>query len=316
MKPQSITSRHIENAIEYLKGGELVALPTETVYGLAASADNETAVKKIFEAKGRPAINPLICHIAGVEMAQNFAEFDDISLELAERFWPGPLTMVLPSKVSQIAPSVTAELPTIALRSPNHRHFLDIINGVNGPIAAPSANKSGKMSPTRAEHVKRDFDDEIAMILDDGPTRLGLESTVITVENRQVILLRHGAIPAEKIAEVIGYAPIAETKSMSPRSPGQLLKHYAPKTRIVLNSTAGEICLGFGTGGTLDLSPSQNTQEAAQNLFFMLEELDQIAQKRSKDCIHIAPIPNTGIGAAINDRLQRAAQATQNESNS
>lgn len=304
---ESITPRHLTRAFELLTQGHLVAIPTETVYGLGALATSEDAVQKIFAAKGRPAINPLICHVLDIEMANRFAFVDPIAKGLAHAFWPGPLTLVLPRKGEAIAPSVTAGLPTIALRAPAHHVMRKLIEMLDQPIAAPSANRSGRMSPTLPQHVARDFDD--ILILDDGPTAHGLESTVVTIENGRVILLRHGALPIEALADHLGYTPAQEAVTETPRSPGQLLKHYAPKTKLILNSTTGPITLGFGTGGTLDLSPSANVQEAAQNLFAMLQTLDERAQSQGISEIHIAPIPSTGIGAAIHDRLLRAAHS-------
>lgn len=303
MKPQAITSRQIETAANLLRVGGVVALPTETVYGLAARADSVEGVAKIFAAKNRPAINPLICHVSNMEMASNLVNFDKTALKLADAFWPGALTLVLPKNGETVADAVSAGLDTLAVRMPSHEGMRAIIEAVGAPLAAPSANRSGRMSPTRASHVERDMKDEIDLIIDGGPTEFGLESTVLSVRDGEVTILRHGAIAREEIEDFLGI-PINEiTTAKTPQSPGQLLRHYAPKTPLVLNSLKGEAQLGFGTGGTMDLSPRCDLKEAASHLFSMLEELDQLGA----DEIHIAPIPNYGLGVAINDRLTRAA---------
>ncbi len=303
MKPQAITLRQIDDAAHILRSGGVVALPTETVYGLAARADNADAVEKIFAAKNRPAINPLICHVSSIEMAKTLVEFDMLAIKLVEKFWPGALTLVLPKKNGTVDQAVSAGLETLAVRMPAHEGMLSIIEAVGAPLAAPSANRSGRMSPTLASHVARDMEDKIDMIIDGGPTKFGLESTVIAVRDGDVTILRHGAIALEDIEAVLGFKVSEVTTAKTPQSPGQLLRHYAPKTKLVLHSQKGEVQLGFGTGGTRDLSPSRNLQEAASNLFSMLEELDQMGAKE----IHIATIPHEGVGVAINDRLKRAA---------
>ena len=303
MKPHAITSRQIEDAAKILRDGGVVALPTETVYGLAARADDADAVAKIFAAKSRPAINPLICHVASLQMAKKLVEFSPMAERLADVFWPGALTLVLPKNGKKVAVAVSAGLDTLAVRLPAHTGMRAIIEAVGAPLAAPSANRSGRMSPTRAEHVSRDMDGLIDMIIDGGPTQFGLESTVLSVRDNLVTLLRHGAIAREEIEAVLGFEISTVTTSKTPQSPGQLLRHYAPKTTLVLNSTNGEVRLGFGTSGNLDLSPSRDLLEAATNLFAMLEELDHLGASE----IHIAPIPSQGVGVAINDRLTRAA---------
>ena len=303
MKPQAITSRQIETAANLLRIGGVVALPTETVYGLAARADSDAAVAKIFAAKNRPSINPLICHVSNMEMASDLVNFDKTALKLADAFWPGALTLVLPKNGETVANAVSAGLDTLAVRMPAHKGMRAIIEAVGAPLAAPSANRSGRMSPTRASHVERDMKDAIDLIVDGGSTEFGLESTVLSVRDEEVTILRHGAIAREEIEAVLGIAINEITTAKIPQSPGQLLRHYAPKTPLILNSLKGETLLGFGTGGMMDLSPDGNLKEAASNLFSMLEKLDQIGARE----IHIAPIPNEGVGVAINDRLTRAA---------
>ncbi len=307
------TSRQIEEAVAILRAGGIVALPSETVYGLAASALNEEAVAKIFTAKGRPSFNPLICHMSGIEMARDYVKFNDRAEALAQAFWPGALTLVLPKISADIAPNVSAGLETLAVRTPAHPTFHEVIAKLGTPIAAPSANLSGRLSPTRAEHVERDLQSRVNLIVDGGATEHGLESTVVLVDETQVVLLRHGAIPKSAIEACLGEDISEATQDdASPKSPGQLLKHYAPRTRIVLNASpkdAGtrDFWVGFGDGTAYDLSPSGDLREAARVLFDRLSQLDEIADDDS--VIYVAPIPNEGIGAAINDRLQRAAQS-------
>lgn len=313
-KTEPKTFRQIDEAAQILRDGGLVALPSETVYGLGARADNEAAVARIFAVKNRPAINPLISHVENLQMAQDYVEFEPLALDLAQAFWPGALTLVLPKRTDVIAPNVSAGLDTLAIRAPAHPVFHAVIAALGVPIAAPSANTSGKLSPTTAEHVRADIGDKIDAILDGGPTEFGLESTVVLVENGEVTLLRHGAIPAPAIEAAIGKPVLELTKSDAPKSPGQLLRHYAPRTPIVLNARADDarsvdFWLGFGDQSEYDLSPTGDLREAAHNLFARLAKLDAIASNGA--VIYIAPIPHHGIGVAINDRLERAAQSVE-----
>lgn len=300
------TADNIQRAAELLDAGGLVGIPTETVYGLGADATNGHAVAKIFEVKGRPTFNPLISHVSGLDQAETLAYFPKTALDLAEKYWPGPLTFVLPRLARCAAHDlVTAGLKTIAVRAPGHAVARQLLLTFNKPIAAPSANPSGELSPTCAEHVARTIGEDIDMILDGGQCAVGLESTVIEITNEAVYLLRPGSILEEDIAETINRPVLAAEGGI--KSPGQTLSHYAPKTRVILNATKAQdkgVLLGFGPiTGDINLSPVGDLREAAANLFAMLHELDHMKAKS----IAIAPIPMKGLGRAINDRLTRAA---------
>lgn len=301
-------SHGFAEAASLLQEGALVAFPTETVYGLGGDATNDTAVARIFEAKERPSFNPLIVHVADIEAAKNIAVFDDMSLRLAGAFWPGPLTLVLPLRPqAEIAPLVTAGLESIALRIPEHPVAQSLLEAFGGPIAAPSANPSGKVSPTRAEHVIQGLSGRIEAVLDGGACPVGLESTIIGLVDAPA-LLRPGGLPLEDIEECIGSKLSYGGDSSTPTAPGQLTSHYAPQMPIRLNaSTASsdEVLLGFGPDcakSTLNLSETGDLVEAAANLFHFLREIDGCGQK-----IAVSPIPEKGLGRAINDRLRRAA---------
>ncbi|MEM9356723.1 MAG: L-threonylcarbamoyladenylate synthase [Pseudomonadota bacterium] len=304
----------IAKAAEIIRAGQLVALPTETVYGLGADATNPEAVAKIFTAKGRPSFNPLIVHVASLELAGTLAEVTPLAERLAANFWPGPLTLILPRDEQRRIPDITvAGLDTIAIRIPNHPIALELLIKAEVPIAAPSANRSGHVSATTAAHVADDFGASVSLILDAGPTVHGVESTVIDATGSVPVILRPGAITAEALTDVIGAQP--ETRSShaaSPTSPGQLESHYAPNCRVRLNATdvrPNEHYLAFGPAvpdgiePLANLSPCGDLVEAATNLFAILRHIDQ----PGIDTVAIAPIPNTGIGVAINDRLRRAA---------
>ena len=306
----------IDEAARLIREGELVAFPTETVYGLGGDATNERAVAKIFEAKGRPQFNPLISHVLDAGEARRLVQWNDVADKLAARFWPGPLTLVLPrAKGSPIALLATAGLDTAAIRAPAHPMAQALIRAAGRPIAAPSANRSGAVSPTRAEHVAESLGDRVKLILDGGPCEVGLESTVLDLTTSTPTLLRPGGATREVIEAVIG--PVALSNAIpngdaAHKSPGQLASHYAPARPVRLNATnvaADEGLLAFGArppGGarqTLNLSPSGDLTEAAANLFAHLRALDQPANAR----IAVMPIPQTGLGLAINDRLRRAA---------
>ncbi len=287
-----------------LRQGRLVAFPTETVYGLGADATNGEAVAAIFAAKGRPRINPLIVHVPGLAEASLHGIFPDAARRLAETFWPGPLTLVVPRQPgSPLSLLVSAGLDTVALRAPAHAAARALLEAAGRPIAAPSANVSGRISPTTAAHVAEGLGDKVAMILDGGQTPLGLESTVIGFASERPVLLRPGATAREDIEAVVG--PLAAPDGKI-RSPGQLQSHYAPRAAVRLNALnvgAEELLLGFGAvEAALNLSPRGDLKEAAANLFAMLRALD----KRGK-AIAVSPIPATGLGEAINDRLRRAA---------
>ena len=300
----------ITEAARIIRAGRIVAFPTETVYGLGADATQGLAVARIFEAKGRPRFNPLIAHVLDLEAALGLAQFDEKALALARHFWPGPLTLVLPLSqhpIHRISELVTAGLKTVAIRVPAHPVARDLLAAAPVPIAAPSANKSGRVSPTRAEHVEADFGGEVDMILDGGSSEAGLESTIVTLAP-QPTLLRPGAIAREDIETVLD-CRLADFRQGKVQSPGQLLSHYAPRATLRINAGAalpGEALLGFGPLApktALNLSPTGDLREAAANLFAYLRALD--AQQPSG--IAVMPIQEAGLGEAINDRLRRAS---------
>ena len=294
-------------AAEILGHGGLVAMPTETVYGLAADAANPGAVVRLYEAKGRPRFNPLIAHVADPAMAAREAVFSPLAEQLAAAFWPGPLTLVLPvSDGGTVCDLARSGLDTVALRCPAHAAASALIRSFGRPLVAPSANRSGHVSPTSANHVAADLGERIDLILDGGPCPVGIESTILAVEGERVILLRSGAVPAERIAALLG-RPLERTSGDAVTAPGMLKSHYAPKARLRLNAKhaeAGEAYLGFGPGSRADMSLSctGDPAEAAANLFAMLRALDM-----RFDRIAVAPVPRDGLGEAINDRLARAA---------
>ena len=288
----------IAQAARILESGGLVAVPTETVYGLAARADSAEAVAKIYAAKGRPDFNPLIVHVAGLEQAERYAEFSPEARALAEAHWPGPLTLVLPRRTdARLAEAVTAGLPTVALRAPAHPAMRALLEAVDFPLAAPSANRSGFISPTCADHVLASLDGRIDMVLDGGPTTAGVESTIVAVRaDGSVEELRPGPL-------AVGVQGIGG----SIEAPGQLASHYAPGKPVRLNaSEAGpdEFLIGFGAvAGDCTLSASGDVNEAAARLYACLHEAARAPEPR----IAVAPVPNEGVGRAINDRLRRAA---------
>ena len=299
----------ISAAARMLREGGLVAFPTETVYGLGADATNGRAVAAIFAAKARPRINPLIVHVKDAAQAAEFAVFSPLAKVLAETFWPGPLTLVLPRHPEGcLSLLVSAGLDTVAMRAPSHPVAHALIAEAGMPLAAPSANPSGKVSPTRAAHVAEGLGGKLDMILDGGPAPIGIESTVIGFAGGPV-LLRPGAVPSADIEKITG--PLATPVKGAVTAPGQLASHYAPHARLRLNARSaepGEVLLAFGPDvpkgavQTLNLSPSGDLAEAAANLFAMLRMLDAGTQ-----AIAVMPIPATGLGEAINDRLKRAA---------
>lgn len=301
----------IAAAATALTAGRLVALPTETVYGLAADAANDAAVAAVFAAKGRPSFNPLIVHVLDRAMAERCADFDPVSARLADAFWPGPLTLVLPRRAHcPLSLLVSAGLNTVAVRAPAHPLARALLQRFGGPIAAPSANRSGHVSPTRLAHALDELGDAIAVGLDGGPCRAGLESTIVAVRPDHVALLRPGPIGAAEIAAVAGLPVRAPESSDRVEAPGQLASHYAPRARLRLNAVrpeSGEAFLAFGPapatdGPVLNLSPGGDLREAAANLFAHLRALDTEAA-----AIAVMPIPEEGLGVAINDRLRRAA---------
>jgi len=288
-----------------LRSGEVVAFPTETVYGLGADATNPDAVLRIYETKGRPRFNPLIIHVADLAMAETLAEFSPLARQLAG-FWPGPLTLVLPRKPSAgLSAIATAGLDSVGIRIPAHPLAQELIRAAGRPLAGPSANPSGKLSPTTAEQVLRGFQGRVP-VLDGGPANAGVESTILAVTGDTVTQLRAGALPREEAEALVGRAIAVAEEGGPVTAPGMLSSHYAPNARLrihVEHPSPGEAYLSFGDRpGTLNLSPGGDLREAARNLFAMLHKLDATA-----DRIAVAPIPNTGLGEAINDRLKRAA---------
>lgn len=299
----------LADAALILRSGGLVAMPTETVYGLAADAGNARAVARLYAAKGRPRFNPLIAHVADIEIAERCGVFCDLSRRLAAAFWPGPLTLVLPRRAdAPVSDLATAGLDTVALRIPDHPAARALLAAFGGPLAAPSANPSGAVSPTTAQHVAEGLGDKIDLILDAGPCRVGVESTVVAIMDGKAVLLRPGGLPRAEIEAITG--PLAAAgENAAPAAPGMLTSHYAPRAPLRLNAmepAAGEVYLGFGPGapeGALNLSSGADLAEAAANLFAYLRHLDAGAPR----AIAVAPVPEAGLGEAINDRLRRAA---------
>ncbi|HEY6629966.1 MAG TPA: L-threonylcarbamoyladenylate synthase [Rhizobiaceae bacterium] len=313
------TGEAMERALALLEAGEVVAIPTETVYGLAGDATNGAAVARIFEAKGRPRFNPLIAHVSGLAMASEIAVFDSLSEKLAQAFWPGPLTLVLPlAEGAAIHPLVTAGLDTIALRMPQG-FGAELIAHFGRPLAAPSANSSGRITSTTAQAVEADLGDKIPLIVDGGPTEVGVESTIVKVENGTLRLLRPGGIAAEVVEAAAGRLLLrgatAGVEAANVEAPGMLASHYAPDAAVRTDATSlrpGEALLAFGLQraegaddavAMLNLSPAGNLREAAANLFTYLQRLDATGART----IAVEPVPDTGLGEAINDRLSRAA---------
>lgn len=297
----------IAAAADVLRAGGLVAVPTETVYGLAARADSAPAVAQIYRAKGRPDFNPLIVHIPDLAAAERIAIFDERARQLAAAFWPGALTMVLPLREgAEIAPAVTAGLPTVALRCPAHPAMRAVLAATQLPLAAPSANRSGGVSPSRAEHVAESLGSAVGLVLDGGPCAAGIESTIVALRDGGWQVLRPGPITGEQIAALLG-APLQPEGSAGIEAPGQLASHYSPGKPVRLNAECAgpdEFMIGFGgVAGDVSLSPSGDLADAASRLYDCLHAAQRAPQTR----IAIAKVPDEGIGAAINDRLGRAA---------
>jgi len=297
-KTLPFSDQAIVEAARLILAGAPVAVATETVYGLAADASNADAVARIYEAKGRPGFNPLIVHVPNLAAAERIGEFDELARALAEEHWPGPLTLVVPLREDAgIASIVTAGLTTIGLRVPAHPAMQALLEAVGRPLAAPSANASGAISPTRAEHVMKSLGGRIPLIVDSGPTPRGIESTIVAATGGALRLLRRG--PVQVDAETVDSGQI--------EAPGQLASHYAPSKPLRLSVTDAaddEYLIGFGAiGGDTNLSPSGDLTEAAARLFDLLHLADASAKPR----IAVAPVPDQGLGTAINDRLRRAS---------
>lgn len=307
----------IKKAAQIIQEGGLVAFPTETVYGLGADALNPYAVAQIFEAKNRPTFDPLIVHVADMRQADILVQkFPSLALKLVEKFWPGPLTVVLPK--SQMVPDiVTSSLPTVAIRVPNHPLALELIRESGRPIAAPSANPFGGVSPTTAEHVRKSLGSKVEMILDGGPCSVGVESTIISFAEKEPVLLRPGGASLEEIQALIGHVQVHTTASEKPLAPGQLPQHYAPRTPMVLDESLESLPEGKKIGLLTFKEPQDSTpfravevlsykgdlREAAANLFAAMRRLDE----KGLDLIVAHPVPHEGLGRAINDRLYKAS---------
>ncbi len=306
------SDRGVRAAAALLRAGDLVAFPTETVYGLGADARLDRAVAGIYAAKGRPAFNPLIVHVAGLDAAEALAEMSSEARRLAAAFWPGPLTLVLPLRAGAgLSERVTAGLGTVALRAPAHPVAQQLLAAFGGPLAAPSANRSGAVSPTSRAHVLDGLGGRIAAVLDGGPCAVGLESTIVGLAGAAPSLLRPGGLPAEAIEAALG-APLAEPAGGAITAPGQLASHYAPDAALRLDAAgpaADEVWIGFGPqiAPGLNLSPAGDLREAAANLFAHLRAADALSKRAGGSRIAVAPVPDTGLGRAINDRLRRAA---------
>lgn len=308
----SKTQALIASSVVALNRGELVGLPTETVYGLGGDATNPLAIAAIFEAKGRPHFNPLISHVSNLAAAQREGLFSTLAIKLAEAFWPGPLTLVVPRAQSgQVCDLACAGLSTIALRVPDHPLTQNVLEQFGRPIAAPSANISGRPSPTTAGHVADELGETIAMVLDGGPCNVGLESAVVAVLGSTATLLRLGGLSRADIEAVSGplWLPTDQDRA-APASPGMVLRHYAPNAPVVLSQSSAEngaILIGFGSiqgDPAFNLSPSGSVREAAGNLFAFLRAADAL----NPTAIVVAPVPTFGLGEAINDRLMRASE--------
>ncbi len=304
------TPEGIAEAAELIRAGALVALPTETVYGLGGDATNDAAVANIYAAKQRPDFNPLIVHGADKAMLEAFVEFTPLADKLAQAFWPGALTLVLKRKAdAPFSLLVSAGLDTVAVRVPDHPLAQKLIETAGRPIAAPSANLSTTISPTSPDHVLETLDGRIAAILDGGACKVGIESTVIDVSTNAPALLRPGGLEAERVEAITGPLARPEKDPKAPRSPGMMARHYAPHNPVGLNKTSfsdQDIIIGFGEDApkrALNLSPTGDLVEAAANLFAMLHQADRM----EGEAIAVMPIPENGLGIAINDRLKRAA---------
>ena len=305
--------KNLQQAAETIKNGGLVAFPTDTVYGLGANVYDGKAVASIFEAKGRPTFDPLISHIAEIDFLKEYAATDERVMDLAKHFWPGPLTFVLKRKdnISSLD-LVCSGLPNIAVRMPNHQLALRLIKAAGVPIAAPSANRFKCISPTTAQHVQESLGNKVDMILDGGPCKIGVETTIIDLTTPQIVMLRAGGLSKEELEDYTGEKVyISHGDPNKPSAPGQLLKHYAPRMPMRINVSEDDVkedefFIGFGKvkKANLNLSPSGDLNEAATNLFAYMREAETHQEYKG---IAMSPIPQTGLGLAINDRIRRAS---------
>ena len=305
----------IQQAYEILSNGELLAIPSETVYGLGADATSDGAISRIYKIKKRPHINPLILHVSNINMVEQFAETNTLFHSLSKYFWPGPLTVILNQKKNnEISKLATSNLSSVAVRLPDNKIFQNIIEKFNNPIAAPSANISGNISPTNPYHVYEDFGEEIKLIIDGGQSEKGVESTVVDIRSNDIIILRHGPITQKMLENKVDCKIKKKGSNKKILSPGQMFKHYSPSKKLIINSikpTKNCSFLGFSTimpdekfdGIALNLSNGGDLNEAASNLFKMLRFLDKTESQE----IVVAPIPNKDVGFAINDKLKRAS---------
>lgn len=306
----------VEQAVTLLKQGEAIVLPTETVYGLAADASNESALKKVYQIKNRPSFNPLISHYADIEEIKKDVNLDSRAIKIFEHFSPGPITVVLNKTTnSRISHLATAGLKTAAVRIPNKKITLEILKKFAGPIAAPSANISTQLSPTNKSHVEKSLGKQVRLIIDGGEAEHGLESTIIDLSTTKAILLRFGTITSQEIEEIIKEEVFFKDDDGIIKAPGMMLKHYSPKCKLRLNTTNpqdneallafGEDLIPTGFAETINLSAKKDLAEVAKNLFKSIHELED----KNYDSIAVMPIPNIGIGLAINDRLKRASNS-------
>lgn len=315
----STSEQDLSDAARRIREGALIAFPTETVYGLGANACDGEALARLYAAKGRPRFNPLILHAASTDALEPYVHFSDQAIALAKRFWPGPLTIVLPQQAeTPVSKLASAGLPTAAVRVPSSETARELLFHAKTPVAAPSANVSGGLSPTKPSHVLAGLNGKIDGLIEGDDCRVGVESTIIDLSSETPVLLRAGGLPKEDIEKALGqpltHAHDSFEDDKARPSPGLLNSHYAPKATLRLNATSpqnGETLLGFGTvtGASMNLSASSDLVEAAANLFAMLHEMDALGV----DAIAVSPIPTDGLGAAINDRLNRASAPRSSE---
>lgn len=307
----------LEKAVMLILDQQIVAVPTETVYGLAADATSNIACQRIYDAKQRPTFNPLIIHVANLEQARKYAKFNDDAIKLAEFFWPGPLTLILPRIESDISEFATSKLDTIAIRVPDNKIFQEVLAKTNKPLAAPSANVSSRISPSLAEHVNKSFLGKVPVV-DGGKTLYGIESTIIDCTAKEPALLRYGFITEEVVSDLLGKSVKVGTTSEKINAPGLLKKHYSPNCNLRINVSKAEpdeVSINFGDSNLVsaknfNLSPTGNLTEAAANLYSMLQSAEDFVRWDKLAGIAVAQVPNEKLGLAINDKLNRASYKT------